>query len=371
MIFLSHSWKNKSAARRIVEAFAKEGLPCWLDEQQLDDGAELRASLRIAISQSDIYLYLVSNAANESDWVQDELNFAIGLEHEKKLRVVPIRLADNSDALPAILSGRVCRSLDPTSGGAARLAHNLTEIDGHNRVPATCRLSATARLEEHRLVHTLTQARKLSANREIHVLLLNSQYEALDDLYWNVAEVRFPSVEGTPQELADVTQIIAGIHNQSRAIIKESRSICRRFLAANDTDQHQRYFDAGHERALRVMLHRLQWNSTYLRYLRDRSEEFGQTFLNTRKLPEPFDGHYCDFVSGGIKLGSVKVPKYGHPFPSDSKNLIPWGLISPFADIFEDDVGVAVGEILALRFMNQSLPSTEMPLPDSLTYGLS
>jgi len=66
MIFLSHSWTNKSAARKIVEALATEGLPCWLDEQQLEDGAELRASLRLAISQSDVYLYLVSNAANES-----------------------------------------------------------------------------------------------------------------------------------------------------------------------------------------------------------------------------------------------------------------------------------------------------------------
>jgi TIR domain len=371
MIFLSHSWKNKSAARKIVEALATEGLPCWLDEQQLEDGAELRASLRLAISQSDVYLYLVSTAANESTWVQDELQFAIGLEHEQKLRVVPVRLADNKDALPAILSGRVCRSLDPTSGGAARLAHNLTEIDGHNHILATCRLSATARLEEHRLVHTLAQARKFSADREIHVLLLDSDYEALDDLYWKVAEVRFPLVKGTPKELADITQIIAGIHNQSRAIIKESRSICRRFLAVTDADQHQRYFDAGHERAIRLLLHRLQWNSTYLRYLRDSSEEFGQTFLNKRKLPEPFDGHRCDFLSSGRELGSIKVPKYGHPFPADTKNLVPWGLISPFGDIFEDDVGVAVGEILALRFLNQSLPSIEMPAPDSLTYGLS
>ena len=98
MIFLSHSWQNKTAARKVVEALATERIPCWLDEQQLHEGAELRASLRSAIAQSDVYLYLVSKAANESKWVQDELQFALGLEHEGKLKIIPVRLADNQDA---------------------------------------------------------------------------------------------------------------------------------------------------------------------------------------------------------------------------------------------------------------------------------
>ena len=70
MIFLSHSWKNKPAARKLVEALAEQKVPCWLDEQQLDEGVELRASLRDAISQSDVYLYLISCSANQSEWVQ-------------------------------------------------------------------------------------------------------------------------------------------------------------------------------------------------------------------------------------------------------------------------------------------------------------
>lgn len=86
MIFLSHSWQNKPAAHKVVEALATERLPCWLDEQQLDYGAEMRAALRSAIAQSDIYLYLVSDAANNSKWVRDELEYAVGLELEKKLK---------------------------------------------------------------------------------------------------------------------------------------------------------------------------------------------------------------------------------------------------------------------------------------------
>ena len=371
MIFLSHSWQNKPAAHKVVEALATERLPCWLDEQQLDYGAELRASLRSAISQSDIYLYLVSHAANNSAWVRDELEYAVGLEFEKKLKiVVPVRVADNEDELPPLLSGRFCATLDPTSGGAGLLAHNLTKISGCDRIPENCRLSATVRLDKHRLIHTLAEARDFPTGSVIHALLLDDQYEALESLYWNVAEVRFPFVQGAPQELTDITQLVADIHRQSRSIIQETQLISRRFLATKSKDDYQQYFDTGHERALRVMLHRLQWNTMYLRSLRD-GEKLDEDFVNARHLPEPFDGHQCDFVSGDQKLGSVRVPQHGHPFSQNMKDLVPWVLTSPFADMFPSEVGTAVGEIIARRFMNQSLPSAEMPSPASLRYGLS
>ena len=372
MIFLSHSWQNKPAAHKVVEALATERLPCWLDEQQLDYGAELRASLRSAISQSDIYLYLVSHAANNSAWVRDELEYAVGLEFEKKLKiVVPVRVADNEDELPPLLSGRFCATLDPTSGGAGLLAHNLTKISGCDRIPENCRLSATVRLDKHRLVHTLAQTRDFSVDCEIRVLFLDDQYEALDALYWNVAEVEFPIIQGQTAEFAvATTKFVAEIHSRSRRVIKGVQSICRRFLATDGTNRNKHYFEAGYERALRVMLHCLQWDTTYLRAIYD-GQGLGDNFAKAMHLPEPFDGHKCVFVSGDRKLGSVKVPQHAYPFHPHVKELVPWGLTDPFADMVQSEVGTAVGEILALRFMNQSLPSTEMPSPASLKYGLS
>lgn len=370
MIFLSHSWQNKPAAHKVVEALATERLPCWLDEQQLDSGAELHASLSSAIVQSDVFLYLVSDDANESECVQYELKCALPREAAGKLRVIPVRLAGNKDKMPSPLSDRVYASLDPTRGGAARLAQSLGKINGSERISENCRLSATVRLEEHRLVHTLTQARDFPKDSEIRALLLDDRYKTLDSLYWKVAEVKFPSVQGSYQELAKVAELVAKIHTQSRSIIQETQVICRRFCTINRTDDYRQYFDAGYERALRVMLHRLQWNTTYLRSLRD-GETIADDFVNTRRLPEPFNGHMCDFVSEGQPLGGSKVPKGGHPFSSNMKDLIPWGLTSPFADLLPSDVGTAVGEIIALRFMNQSLSSTEMPPPESLRYGLA
>jgi hypothetical protein len=370
VIFLSHSWQNKPAARKIVEALATKGIPCWLDEQQLDDGAELRASLRSAISQSNVYLYLVSNAANESKWVQYELQYALGMESEYKLRIIPVRLVDNEDALPPLLAGRIYTSLDPTTGGVARLTYKISEIKGHDRIPHQCKLSATVRLEERSLAHTLKEIRALPNIKEIDVLLLDNQYEALDAIYWKLSEVNFPEVQGSHQDLAYAVEVVADIHKKSRAIIKEARAICRRFLGINTSHKNHYYFDAGNERALRVLLNRLRWNSNYLQKLQD-GKDIDQAFVSERYLPEPFDGHRCDFVSNDEKLGSIGVPKHGHPFSADMEKIPPWGLTSPFSDIFESDVGIAIGEIVALRFMAGTRPSTELPLPDSLKYGLS
>ena len=370
MIFLSHSWQNKPEAHKVVEALAIEKLPCWLDEQQLDYGAELRTSLRSAIAQSDIFLYLVSNEANDSKWVQDELNYAVGLEFRGRIKIIPVRLVDNEDKLPCLLLDRKYASLDPTIGGAARLAHYLTEVKGTDRIPENCSLSATVRLEEHRLAHTLAQARDFSVDSEVRALLLDNQYEKLDTLYWNVSEVSFPPAQGAPEELKNAVQIVAEIHTQSRKIIQEAQLICRRFLATKSTDAYHQYFEVGYERILQVMLQRLQWNTTYLRLLRD-GEKLDGNFVKAGHLPEPFAGHRCEFVSNDQLLGSINVPLHGHPFSPDMDHLIPWGLTSPFTDMIEYEVGVAVGQLLALRFLNQTLPSTEIPSPESLRYGLS
>lgn len=400
MIFLSHSWKDKPAARKLVEAFAEQQVPCWLDEQQLDEGAELRASLRTAIARSDVYLYLISHSANESKWVQEELGFALGLEFEEKLRIVPVQLADNNDPLPSLLRGRFYETLEPTSGGSAHLAHKLSEFEGHSRIPDNSRLSATVRLEEHRVMHTLAETRELVNGRDIDVdvLLLNSKYEAMDCLYWKVAEVQLPSssitlqelknikstvtntynplervIETTPQSVELATKFVADTHSQSRRIIKELIVVCRRFLTAVGTTGNLHYFDAGHERIMRVLLNRLQWNSTYFRYIGDREElgEAFESFSKKRHLPEPFDGHICDFVSEGRKLGSTNVPQHGHPGLHNVEKIFPWGLRSPFNDLFGNEIGVAVGDILARRFMAQTLQTTELPSPKLLTYGLS
>ena len=362
MVFLSHSWFDKPVARRVVESLAMEQVPCWLDEQQIDYGQNLRSVIMDAISKSDVYLYLVSKAANGSDWVQDELKFALGLEFESQLRIVPVRLKDNKDPMPNLLSGRVFASLDTSHGGFPQLAHNLAEIEGHERIADDSRISATVRLEEHRIVHTLEQARGFGAECERHVLLIDGRYESLSDLYWEMSGVRFPPIDKQARESDEIADTVARAHSQCRKIIKESKAVCRRFFATDRANDNCTYLDAGHERILYEMLHLLQWNTTYLRHLRG-DEAFDESSIKNRYLREPFDGPTCDIISGSKKLGSVKVPEYAR---SDTSRL--FGLPdSPFASIFPWDVGTAVGHVLARRFMADSIRSTEMPDPKTIT----
>jgi TIR domain len=202
MIFLSHSWTNKPIARQLVEALARESRPAWVDEQQLDPGAELRAGLRDAIAKSDVYLYLVSEAANDSKWVQDELRFALALEFEQKLKAIPVRLAGDDTPLPALLTGRLYSSLDVAQGGgAARLASELRDV-ASAVVPEGCQVSATIRLLSTGLSQTLEEARLVANDAQVDALFLNERYERLDALYWTLSEVQLPrSAKGEQAEL--------------------------------------------------------------------------------------------------------------------------------------------------------------------------
>lgn len=371
MIFLSHSGQNKTTARRVVEALTRERLPCWYDEQQIVLGSELRASIRSAISRCDIYIYLVSHAANESRWVHEELQYALNLEFNDQLKIVPVLLDNNSDEMPELLSGRVYTTLDSKLGGVAGLAHQLSKIDGCRNIRDDCYTSATVRLDRLRVEHTLKQAHECSDSSKVSVLLLDDQYRLLDHRYWEVAELDFPVMEADSREVAlAASETFADLHRQSRSIIGEAQVICCRALSIDCSEDERIYHEAACERILYVILHRLQWNTTYFHKIRD-GNRLSEGFVALRRLPEPFDGDRFDFVVDGTKLGSAKLPPHSHPRYPHVKKPIAWGLSHPFTTTFPSDVGIAVGDILARRFLARSIPSTKIPPSSSLKFGLS
>ncbi len=373
MIYISHSWMNKQTVRRLSEAFELDGVPFWVDEQQLEFGEELRSKLRLAISESAVFLYIVSIEANESKWVQDELDQALGLEFKDRLRIIPVRMANNEDELPPALAGRFYATLEVAGGGVVQLIERLTEIPGHDELPSGHCLSATVRLEKHRIVHTLDQARKLKDRTDelrLRVALVDDNYQALDRMYGELSDVHFPSFRGTQEPVKQALEQVDSIHTKSRKIIREIRSICVKFVSTQRDDPDRSFLDAGYVRAIWILTHRLSWNAEYLKGLRNEFQ-LDEDFFRSRNLPEVFAGHTCDFVQGGEKLGSVAVPKNAHPWPNGIEELLPWGLSSPFCDMWPDDVGTAVGEILALRFLAGTVEVVSMPESGTLRYGLS
>jgi hypothetical protein len=75
-IFLSHSHRDKTVARRVARQLNAHGFQVWLDEAELQVGAALTAALRAHIENSDVFLVVASEASSNSAWVLTELEHA-------------------------------------------------------------------------------------------------------------------------------------------------------------------------------------------------------------------------------------------------------------------------------------------------------
>lgn len=75
-VFVSHSWEDKSLARRISRRLQHRGVDVWLDEERMEIGSVLPADIREAIAGSSHFLLLWTKDASASKWVAKELAFA-------------------------------------------------------------------------------------------------------------------------------------------------------------------------------------------------------------------------------------------------------------------------------------------------------
>ena len=367
MLFISHAGRDKPIARRLLEALAREQIGVWLDEQQLHTGSRLSEELLGAIAESDLFVYLGSKYANESPWVQRELGYALERETNGGIRVIPIRIAGDDTDLPDKLDDRAYWTLEVQGGGGfARLAHELRSLSSAPAGSVRTRASSTVRIARDGLIHTMDQVKASSGSDAANVLFIDQNYARLDELYWRMAELQAPKVDPARQEY--VNTFVESLHRQSRRIIGELSHLAGRYLLVEASSRHPVYEERGILRALHLLLHGLQWNVMYLSAL-ESATEITSDFANAKHLPEAFDGHACEFLAGSFDVGKTKVPKHGHPLP-DGVPLMPWGLTSPFGDMLDAEVGVAVGDVMARRFLAGTLSAVIMPDAAKLLYGL-
>ena len=94
-LFISHSWKNSDFVDMLYERLTKEGVSVWLDRHHAVAGP-LQKQIYDAIRVNDVVLIVLSKAAIESDWVENELEMARKKEKEEKRDVLcPIALDDS------------------------------------------------------------------------------------------------------------------------------------------------------------------------------------------------------------------------------------------------------------------------------------
>src|ERR671919_1719014 len=88
-IFISHSWRNKTAAQLIAESL-QGSADVWLDIRRLKAGDPIQPVIDDALAQMDAVVVLWSMDAARSDGVAAELATAVRL----RKRILPVVLDD-------------------------------------------------------------------------------------------------------------------------------------------------------------------------------------------------------------------------------------------------------------------------------------
>lgn len=128
-IFLSHRSRDKALVREF-RSLLPRFLDTWLDEDSLSWGDSFPAELRSSIQSGvDFLIIFLDNDALRSEWVKQELEWAVAREKElKRTFVLPILLEEVApENLPAGLSERLyLRLSDFTRASVESLAHRAT-----------------------------------------------------------------------------------------------------------------------------------------------------------------------------------------------------------------------------------------------------
>ena len=104
-VFISHSAKDKPAARELAERLCKDGLHVWLDDWEIKPGDPSLLKIQEGLEQARSLVLLMSKHASKSEWVTFEhhswLFRDLSAESNQQRRFIPLRLddADIPDAL--------------------------------------------------------------------------------------------------------------------------------------------------------------------------------------------------------------------------------------------------------------------------------
>jgi formylglycine-generating enzyme required for sulfatase activity len=105
-IFISHAHEDRQVAQRLAGDLRKHGHAVWIAPDSIEPGESWVSAIDRGLHVSGVFLALLSPAAVKSPWVKSETRVAIQLEHQKKMRVLPVMLkpCDTADLSTFITS---------------------------------------------------------------------------------------------------------------------------------------------------------------------------------------------------------------------------------------------------------------------------
>jgi hypothetical protein len=92
-VFISHSTKDRSFVRRLLEILRQEGICYWYSETDIPAGADWHDEIGRALKACDRFLIILSPNAVGSVWVKRELRYALR-RYRQDNRIVPVLYRD-------------------------------------------------------------------------------------------------------------------------------------------------------------------------------------------------------------------------------------------------------------------------------------
>lgn len=92
-VFISHAHEDEAIARRVAADLQAEGWSVWIAPDSIMPGEIWVEAINRGLEESGYYLLIQTPAAASSPWVVTETNVAIGLEHQRLIRFIPLDVA--------------------------------------------------------------------------------------------------------------------------------------------------------------------------------------------------------------------------------------------------------------------------------------
>jgi hypothetical protein len=111
--FITHSWKDVDFARRLADDLRAHGLDGFFDAYSIKPGDNIAARINKGLVECDVYVPILSYAALESQWCEEEITIALTLSkspgRKGRPRIVPILIENCQDKLQETLPSLVTR----------------------------------------------------------------------------------------------------------------------------------------------------------------------------------------------------------------------------------------------------------------------
>jgi hypothetical protein len=95
-VFISHSSKDALIARQLAHRLSEAGLNVWIPEDKILPGDNWAKKVGQALEESDLMVVLVTPQAFESEWLKEEIQYALTAGRYKG-RLIPVFFGSESE----------------------------------------------------------------------------------------------------------------------------------------------------------------------------------------------------------------------------------------------------------------------------------